>query len=359
MESSYISKRFNIYRLLLTLVLISTWVSNEATAFAAGGQLSISSAERVEDALAKETPLIRKPKLGLALGGGGARGAAEVGVLKVLDDAGIEFDCVTGTSIGAVVGGFYCSGVGLAEIEREFRTCAVMRNYMCSPIVFQIIGGPVLSALSNSKQKKYDGLCSGDSFRKYLVGKIDGKDLAIEDLRTPFGAVALNVLDGKPYVLRKGDIGHALQASCALPALRKPVEIDGMLFADGGVVCNLPVKQCRDIGADFVIAVNIDERFEPKSLKNFEKSGSIAQRLISWELHDRDQAQEGSADIVIHPETTGISLLSRRKRDATRALAEGQTAAEKALPEILERLNAVGIYPVKRVKTDVATETRY
>ncbi len=333
---------------LLTLLLIA----NSLSVFCAyscqaanNGIFETSAADKTEARSFSRLPISGKAKIGLALGGGGARGAAEVGVLKVLQKAGIEFDCVAGTSIGAVVGGFYCLGISPEVMEREFTSGSLMRNYMAEPLAFRILGAPFFAVLARFSRNKYDGLYGGDRFRNYLVGRHSTDEILIEDIKKPFAAVALNVIDGKPYMIRKGDIGYALQASCAVPALQKPVEIDGMLFSDGGVVCNLPVKQCRELGADFVVAINIDETFAPVPLKALTKPGSMAHRFLSWQLYDIDQAQAALADITIHPETTGVSLISKRKSDAQRALAAGEAAATAALPALLAKLKAIGIVP--------------
>lgn len=233
-------------------------------------------------------------------------------------------------------------------MEAEFKKGAVMRNFMSVPLTFRVMVAPIFYLLRPFKHAKYDGLYGGDRFREYLVGHISTHDRKIESLKTPFAAIALNVIDGKPYMIRKGDIGKAMQASCAVPVLRKPVEIDGMLFSDGGVACNLPVKQCRDIGADFVIAVNIDEPFEPEPLSNFKVPGSIRRRIVSWALYDIDQPQSQLADVTIHPNTAGISLISTRRSDAIRGIKAGEEAALEAIPIIKQKLKEIGIEPVAR-----------
>lgn len=321
------------------------------SALASPGQIvETSVADRTEVKLFKPAPIVGKPKLGLALGGGGARGAAEVGVLKILEREGIQFDVVTGTSIGSVIGGFYCLGASPAQMEEEFKKGAVMRNFMTVPLSFRVMVAPIFYLLRPFKRPTYDGLYGGDKFREYLVGHITTQDRTIESLKIPYAAVALNVVDGKPYMIRKGDIGHAMQASCAVPVLRKPVEIDGMLFSDGGVACNLPVKQCREIGADFVVAVNIDEPFHPEPLPKFKKPGSMRRRFVSWALYDIDEPQAMLADVTIHPDTTGISLISTRRSDAIRGIKAGEEAALKALPLIKQKLKEIGVEVVPRAE---------
>ncbi|MDX1985321.1 MAG: patatin-like phospholipase family protein [Candidatus Obscuribacter sp.] len=290
-----------------------------------------------------EKPRSKRPKLGLALGGGGARGAAEIGVLKVLMAEGIKFDCVTGTSVGSVIGGFYCMGASAEDMERVFVRGDVMKHFMTVPLTFRIIVAPVMLIPRLFGCQEYDGLYKGNLFRKFLLRNMDMHVRNIEDLPIPFAAVALNLIDGRPYMLRKGNLGYAMQASSAVPALRKPVEIDGKLFADGGVVCNLPVKQCRELGADIVIAVNIDEPFEAKPLHHFRRIGSVSKRLLDWALFDIDEPQAQLADITIHPNTAGISLISTRRKDAVRGVKAGEEAARELLPQIRALLKEAGI----------------
>jgi NTE family protein len=324
----------------LLMAFLSTVTLAGGSAGAAGNLVETTAADNTEAHLFK--PIVRtgKPKVGLALGGGGARGAAHIGALKVLEEAGIKFDYVTGTSVGSVVGGLYCAGVHPDEMQYCFESGEVMRKFMTIPLWFRIVAAPALYVPRLLGAKPYDGLYKGSAFREYLLRRLPEEDQTIENLPIPFSAVAFNLVDGKPYMIRKGSLGHAMQASCAVPSLRKPVEIEGHLLSDGGIYCNLPVKQCREMGAEFVIAINIDQPFDEQPLETFRKPGSVARRMISWALYDIDKPQAALADVTIHPNTEGISLLSTKKSDAVRALAAGEKAARDALPEIKEKLKA-------------------
>ncbi len=343
---------------LISILSLSLYSIAPATLAATGEIVETLSADRSEAKLFKAAPIVGRPKIGLALGGGGARGAAEVGVLKILEKEGIHFDLVAGTSIGSVIGGFYCLGATAEQMEEEFKSGAVMRNFMAVPLTFRLLVAPVFLLFRPFSHNKYDGLYGGDKFRKYLVGKLTTEDGLIENMKIPFAAIALNVVDGRPYMIRKGHLGYAMQASCAVPALRKPVEIDGMLFSDGGVSCNLPVKQCRAMGADFVIAVNIDEPFEPVPLSNFKKPGSITKRMVKWALFDIDEPQAALADVTIHPNTEGISLISTRRSDAIRGIKAGEEAARAAVPMIKKKLKEIGIVVTPSVEAPAVPEEK-
>jgi NTE family protein len=315
-----------------------------ADAGAPEGFIQTSVADYTEAKAFKPAVVNGRPKIGLALGGGGARGAAEVGVLKVLAREGIKFDYIVGTSIGAVVGGLYCVGVTPEEMEKDFESGAIMRHFMAVPLPFRIAVAPILLIPRAFGANQYDGLYNGNSFRKYLIADVAVHDQQIENLKPTFASVSLNIVDGKPYMIRKGSLGYAMQASCAVPSLRKPIEIEGRLFCDGGVVCNLPVKQCRQLGADFVIAVNVDEPFDTHAaLSKFRKAGSMTDRMLTWGLHDLDEPQVMMADVHIHPDTTGISLISTSKKDARRAVKSGEEAAIAALPSLKKKLAEIGI----------------
>ena len=343
---------------LISILSFSLYSIAPASLAATGEIVETLSADRSEAKLFKAAPIVGRPKIGLALGGGGARGAAEVGVLKILEREGIHFDLVAGTSIGSVIGGFYCLGATAEQMEEEFKSGAVMRNFMAVPLTFRLLVAPVFLLFRPFSHNKYDGLYGGDKFRRYLVGKLTTEDGLIENMKIPFAAIALNVVDGRPYMIRKGHLGYAMQASCAVPALRKPVEIDGMLFSDGGVSCNLPVKQCRAMGADFVIAVNIDEPFEPVPLSSFKKPGSITKRMVKWALFDIDEPQAALADVTIHPNTEGISLISTRRSDAIRGIKAGEEAAIAAIPMIKKKLKEIGIVVQPAVEAPAVPEEK-
>lgn len=333
------AKSYGLARALFSCCLLLATIAHSAIPCNASETLQLTSAaDRTEAKQFKFYNSPGKPKIGLALGGGGARGAAHVGVLKVLEKEGIKFDMVVGTSIGSVVGGFYCLGAKPSEMEEPFLSGQVMRKFMVVSLPTRIIAAPILYIPRFLGAKPYDGLYGGNTFRRYLIGGMSSRDQNIEDLKTPFAAVAFNLVDGKPYMIRKGNLAYAMQASCAVPSLRKPIEWDGQLLCDGGIICNLPVKQCREMGADIVIAVNIDMPFTKAPLQDFRRPGSVPERLLKWGLFDLDEPQEQLADIVIHPDTDGISLISTSRSDAKRAMKAGEKAATEALPLIREKL---------------------
>ena len=298
----------------------------------------------------------QQKKLVLALGGGGTRGAAHVGVLRVLAKNGVKIDAIIGTSIGAIVGGLYCSGLSADEIEQILLKKSFLRSYLTVPIPVRIMAVPIFFIPHLFGYHPYDGLYRGNRFRNYINAQVQLENKAIEALPIKYGAVCSDLLTAKPYVIRAGNLGRAIQASSAIPALRQPVPFDTAnpdniaikdgepamaLLVDGGIQANLPVEQARvlarELGAEnevAVIAINIDEPFETEGGKTFRKIGSVSKRVINIMLASIDRSQTDFAQLIIQPRTNGIALLSTKTSDVKLAVKAGETAAELAMPSV-------------------------
>lgn len=292
-------------------------------------------------AVLKHDASTKKPRVILALGGGGTRGCAHIGVLRVLEKEGIPIDGIVGTSIGAIVGGLYAAGVKTDQIEHRMLNRSLLKAYQTIPIPLRVALIPVFFVPRVFGYRPYDGLYKGNKFRNYLNNAVPEYDRDIEALPVPFVAVASNLLDAKPYAIAKGNLGLAIQASSAIPVLRRPVPMNGLLLVDGGLQANLPVKQAKELGGDIVIAVDVDEQFTNLSEKEFRRIGSVSKRVINMVLSKVDEDQLKAADLVIHPNVNNISLLSTKSKDARRAIEEGEAAARNALPEIRARMEKV------------------
>ncbi len=177
----------------------------------------------------------KKKKTGLALGGGAVLGAVHVGILKVLEEKNITIDCISGTSIGSFVGALYAFGVNVDEIEKLTRDLRWLD----------------ITEISLSKF----GLMSNEKFGKLLVEQIGDKN--IEDAKIPLRIIATDIASGEKVILEKGNLADAVRASACLPGIFKPVEIDGRLLVDGGIVENVPVTPLLDMGANYIIAVQL------------------------------------------------------------------------------------------------------
>ncbi|CAN5379921.1 hypothetical protein BH11CYA1_BH11CYA1_22840 [soil metagenome] len=309
---------------------------------------TLNSTHTVEEVVTTKT---KRPRIGLALGGGGARGAAHVGVMKVLLEEGIPIDLIAGTSIGSVVGGLYAAGYSVDDLAIKFDDSELMKNFMTIGLKLRIAIAPVMFMPRLVGYHPYDGLYRGIKFRNY-ANKLAGENNEISKLSIPFAAVVTDLVDGNSHRLTSGDLGTAMQASTAVPGLRKPVQIGDHLYCDGGLINNLPVNHVREMGADFIIAVNIDENLTDVPLKTFRKAGSVSQQALKIQLYNIDKKANETADITIHPNLDGISLISRNKKDGNRGLASGMEAARQAMPELKRKLALLGVTPTRMVKAD-------
>lgn len=281
------------------------------------------------------------PKVALVLGGGGTRGAAHVGVLRVLQREGVPVDLVVGTSMGSIVGGLYSAGLSVDDIESKFETPTIMKSYMTVPIFVRMLAVPFFAVPHLFGWHPYDGFYFGNKVRNYLDSCLPENKRLIEKLDIPFRAVSTNLLDGKEYVISKGSLARAMQASSAIPVLRRPVPLDDGLLVDGALVANVPVDVARANGADIVIAVDVDERLKKLEFDHFRKIGSVAARVEQITLAHGDAPLIKMADIVIHPNVDGIGVLSLKAKDAKAAIKAGEEAANAALPQIRAKLNLV------------------
>lgn len=177
----------------------------------------------------------KRKKIGLALGGGSVRGAAHLGVLEVLEREGIWPDYVAGVSAGSVVGAVYCAGLDLDEIKR-----------LALGLHWKKLGRVTRPRL---------GFLDGRRLEEYLEEVIG--PLQFEELEIPFAAVAVDIVRGEVVVLKEGPVAPSVQASCAIPGIFTPVERGDQILVDGGVLNNLPVSVARDMGANYVIAVDL------------------------------------------------------------------------------------------------------
>jgi NTE family protein len=261
----------------------------------------------------------------------------------VLEREGVPINLIVGTSMGSVVGGLYAAGVPVSSIEEKFVTGELMRSFLTVPLAVRIIATPLFDIPRLFGFKRLDGMYNGGRFAKFLDGCIPEESHELSHLKIPFAAVALNLIDGQVYTITKGEFGRAIQASAAVPVLRKPVPIGDKLFVDGGVTANLPVSQARQLGADIVIAVDVDERFEPVSIDAFKQTGSVAHRVLTLHLSKVDEQQLRQADIVIHPPVNGIGLISTKPGDLRSAIAAGERAAQESMPDVKRLLEARGV----------------
>lgn len=250
----------------------------------------------------------------LALSGGAVHGAAHIGVLQVLEEAGIRPGIITGTSAGALVGGAYAAGVTPAELEEIFLSISWR--------------GLVRPAWRESM-----GLFNTEPMEAYIK-KIIG-DRNIEDLPVKFAAVACDILTGDPVILNRGSLATAMRASAAVPGLFTPVQINGALLVDGGLVDNLPSELAREMGARYVIGVDVSNH----DLRNYRPSNTIDILLATMVVMQNRSAfpEPEDLDCYIRPE---IDQYSSWKMDHVRELIDaGKAAARQAVAQLKVDLN--------------------
>jgi NTE family protein len=252
----------------------------------------------------------RLPRIGLALGGGAARGFAHVGVIQVLEEAGIKPDLVTGTSAGSLVAALYASGRNGAQLQRVAETM--------DEATFTDWTLPLFNR----------GMLRGGALARYVHQQVGGR--TIEDLPLPLGILATDLQNGQGVLFERGDIATAVRASSAVPGLFEPVRITGREYVDGGLVAPVPVRQARQMGAELVIAVDISQAPDANV------PGDMFQILLqTFAIMGRSiNALElrGADLVVVRPALTGMAGTDFAAR--TRAIQAGRAAMQQALPQL-------------------------
>jgi NTE family protein len=251
-------------------------------------------------------------RLGLALGGGGARGLAHIGVLKVLEGEGITADFVAGTSVGSLIGALHCCGYGWRELYELART-----TDWADLVTFAV---PRMGLVNARKLE-------------HLVDRLAG-GRRVEELPVPFRAVAVDITAGEEVVLAEGPVALAVRASASIPGIFEPTPWQGRLLVDGGLLDNVPSEVVRDMGAEVVLAVNLSgERSKSKPPENI-----LDVVLYSMEVLIHGQGLKGTAaaDVPVVPDLEGFSYrnLGRLKEMVDR----GEQAMRAALPALRRRL---------------------
>jgi NTE family protein len=269
-----------------------------------------ATSEGVSKDTASDSPVAKRvPKFGLALGGGAARGFAHVGVIQVLEEAGIKPDYVVGTSAGSLVAAFYASGKNGAQLQQLSETMdeATITDWTI----------PLLSR----------GMMRGDALARYVNSKTGNQK--IEDLPMSLGIVATDLQTGQGVLFQRGDLGTAVRASSSVPSVFEPVKIGTREFVDGGLVSPVPVRFARQMGAEFVLAVDISSTPENA------KTGDMFQILMqTFTIMGKsiNNLELREADVVVRPAlgTVGSAEFSARRK----SIEAGRAAMLAALPKV-------------------------
>ena len=306
--------------------------------------------------------MAERPKIGLALGGGGAKGAAEVGVLKVLDEAGIQVDYIVGTSIGSIVGGLYAAGYTANELDTLFQTqewLALITDRKASlcnePFktvngVTYIFGFPIMGELKNGDIGGF-GLMRGEMVEEVIDSMSKRKGASdLENLKIPFQCVAADFRSATEVIIKNGPLSKAVRASISIPGVFKPVNRDGKKLVDGGMLNNLPVDVVKDMGADIIIAVDLqqNEQVPKESDFDFGMLSGLADMLgfgglLDWVANRPDIDKYAKniklATIYIRPDLPDMDASSFGNKNSARMIQKGEEEAMKHWDELIKLKN--------------------
>ena len=257
----------------------------------------------------------KHPKIGLALGSGGPKGLSHIGIIKVLEKNNIPIDFIAGVSIGSVIGGFYAYNKNIKKIEE----IALSNNWRQTlPLFFD----PSL----------YQGLVSGRKIKIFIeniIGKIHFKDLII-----PFSVVATDIKTGKAVIMNKGEVAMAIRASSSIPLIFKPVKLGSSLLVDGGLSLPVPAGIVREMGADIVIAVNLDADYfsdTKNSSFGFYKMANNSIKLLRYHLASSNIRD---ADITINPKIGKVGW--NKFIDSKSVILAGEEAMQLSILQLKE-----------------------
>lgn len=302
-----------------------------------------------------------RPKVGLILSGGGAKGFAHIGVLKVLEEAGVKIDYIGGTSMGAIVGGLYASGYNARQIDSIFKATdfdALLQDFIPrSSKNFYGKRNDELYAVSLPFNKFRIGIPSALSKGLYnynLLTKLTHNVRHVRDfnqLPIPFLCIATDIETGNQVVLDKGYLPQAMAASAAFPSLFSPVEIDGKLLIDGGVVNNYPIDEIKELGADFIIGVDVQD--DMKDRKSLNDATRILVQISNLGMIQRMKESAKATDIYIKPDISNYGVIS---------FDEGQEIVrkgEEAAFAVYEKIKAIANQqnPYRRPDAKVCTDS--
>ncbi len=286
---------------------------------------------------AENKPVIR-PKVGLALGGGGARGAAHIGVLKVLERENIPVDYLVGTSAGAFIAALYSGGICPDELESYVLSGAIKKVYKTDFSVFRAVFIYLNKIVHTVTGKPFYAGLYNDHKLHHFVNELISKDDGTIEMNIPLHIIAVDLITGLPVVIKSGDVGLAVQASTAIPSLRQPIPIGDQLLIDGGIINNIPVEEAKKMGSDIVIAINVDSKLEESKPQDFKSFEGVITRVINLGLKVQSQCILDKADIIISPDLTGVRILALDKESLSRAIKAGEEETIKMLPKIKKKL---------------------
>lgn len=274
-----------------------------------------------------------RPKIGVVLSGGGAKGLAHIGVLKEIEKAGIHIDYIGGTSMGAIVGGLYASGYTANQLDSIFRSVdsdALVQDYIPrGNKTFYEKNNDEVYALTlpfqNLRLSIPKALSKG-MYNYNLISRLTGHVRYVtnfNDLKIPFVCVATDIETGEEKVFHEGNLPLVIKASGAFPSLFSPVEIDGHLYVDGGVANNYPVEEVKKMGADIIIGVDVQD--DLKTREQLKGVTNVLVQISNFDMINRMKSKRLLTDVYIKPDISGFSVISFD--EGTAIIKKGEEAA--------------------------------
>lgn len=289
-------------------------------------------------------PKVNQPKIGLVLSGGGAKGFAHVGVLKVLEEAKIPIDYIAGTSIGSIVGGLYACGYDAATLEK------IVKSQDWGTLLSNEYKAEFISPFDKVDKSRYNvsfpfaekklalsnGLLNGQNamelFSYLTIGFHDVTDFS--KLPIPFLCIASDLVTGKEVILTNGYLPKAIRASMAVPAAFTSTDINGQMLVDGGIINNYPVDRCREMGANIIIGVDImDSLLTEDELQGIPE---VIAQMMNFMGRDKASKNIKGVDVHIRPYIHGYSAASFDAESAEVLIQRGEDAARRVLPQLIQ-----------------------
>jgi NTE family protein len=312
-------------------------------------------------AFAQEKP---KPKVGVVLSGGGAKGLAHIGVLKVLEEAGVEVSYIGGTSMGAIIGGLYASGYSAKELDSIFNEVdadALLQDYTprSSKNFFEKRNDEVYALTLPFKNFRlgFPAALSKGLYNYTLLNELTNHVRHVRDfskLPIPFVCIATDIETGEEIVLKYGVLPDAILASGAFPSLYYPVEIDDRLLIDGGITNNYPVEEVRKMGADIIIGVDVQDGL--KTRDQIKGATGVLVQINNYQMIEKMEEKRKQTDIYIKPDITAYNVIAFDQ--GREIINEGEIAARKIL-DTLKKLGYVNEIRREKVILDDTIHLEY
>ena len=300
-----------------------------------------------------DSTIVQRKKVGVVLSGGGAKGMAHIGVLKVLEKAGIPVDIVTGTSIGSIVGGLYSIGYNSHSLDsmvraqdwtyvitdkEDLRKQSLLDRKKANTYLFST--GLTIGKHSVNAGGLIKGKNLAELFQKLFVGYTDSLDFT-NDLKIPFACVATNIMDNSEVVFHSGRLPQAIRASMSIPAAFSPVRIGDMVLVDGGLKNNFPVDVAREMGADIVIGVTLNGK--PKTAEDITGTMKIVGQIIDVNCVNKYAENKALSDLWMNVDPHGYSTASFTSEAIDSLIRYGEEEAMRHWDEIIALKKRIGI----------------